>query len=179
MSDPTPITPTRVIPAGTLLPAPVAPPPPPPPPPFATTWPWPEPPPPSGPVEMRIVVDVVQREQAPLVAPPEPPRWDWSWLTRLLGVRTLTAGAAAVLLPLPPDGHGPVATWSTVLDTCRTEASIGGAYVLAGLGLGIALLVHQRTHGWWARVLLLTALIGGTGAMGWYDPVTLVTGVTR
>ncbi|MEU4348289.1 hypothetical protein [Streptomyces sp. NPDC023838] len=175
---PKPITPTRIIPSGTPLPLPAAPPQPPPPPmpPFA--WPWPDPPTP-GPVEVHVVVDVLQRGAQPIAVVPDAPRWDWSWMTRLLGWRTLTAGAAAVLLPLPPDGHGPVATWSEVLHTCRAAASIGGAYALAIIGASVALLLDQHTGRWWARLLTLTALIGGTGAMGWYDPVTLVTGVTR
>ncbi|MGW8326498.1 hypothetical protein ACWGLE_01180 [Streptomyces sp. NPDC055897] len=170
---PAPIEPTRIIPPGVHIPIPLpAAPPPPPPPPRAPAWyAMPDPPPPA-PLDVRVTVDLVY--PAP---EPEPAR-DWSWLwERLRPVQSvLTAGIAA--LPVLPYGYSLITGWAEVLHRCRIEASTGGAYVLAGVGLGVALLL-DRSRRWWARMLLVTAVLGGSGAMDWFDPVTAVTGVTR
>lgn len=169
-----PIIPTRIIPPGVHIPVPLpAAPPPPPPPVFpAPPYGWPDPPTP-GPLDVRVSVDLVY----PTVEP-EPERRDWSWLWQWARpVQTLlTAGIAA--LPVLPHGHSLITGWADTLHQCRMEASTGGAYVLAGVGLGLALLL-DRSRRWWARTLLVTTVIGATGAMDWYDAVTAVTGVTR
>ncbi|MER5559682.1 hypothetical protein ABT071_13860 [Streptomyces sp. NPDC002506] len=133
----------------------------------------PDPPAPApAPLDVRVTVDLVYPTPEP-----EPAR-DWSWLwERLRPVQSvLTAGIAA--LPVLPYGYSLITGWSEVLHRCRIEASTGGAYVLAGVGLGVALLL-DRSRRWWARMLLVTAIVGATGAMNWFDPVTAVTGVTR
>ncbi|MFE9372267.1 hypothetical protein ACFYM2_21205 [Streptomyces sp. NPDC006711] len=169
---PTPIEPTRIIPSGVHIPIPVADAPPPPPPPPPPPWySLPDPPPPA-PLEVRVTVDLVQP-----VPEPEPSR-DWSWLWAWLRpVQTIaTAGIAA--LPLLPHGYSLIAAWAEVLHKCRTEESTGGAYTLACVALGVAFLL-DRSRRWWARTLLVTAIVGATGAMSLFDPVTAVTGVTR
>lgn len=170
MTDP--IIPTRIITAGEQLPAPMAPPPPPPPPVQPPRPVWPDPPTP-GPVEVRVTFDIIQ----PTPEPAPEPR-DWSWLWRWLRpVQTVLTFALATLPFF--DGASLISAWSATLAECRAEASISGAYVLAGVGLTVALILDARTRRWWARLLLVTALVGGTGAIGWFDVITIVTGVTR
>jgi hypothetical protein len=184
-----PITPTRIIPAGAPLPerppgpgdlppwrTPPAPPPPPPPPPPA--------PAPPQPIEVRHVHEVVL--VAPEPAPEErAPLWSRLW-ERLVTWRMV----AAVIAALTPwaQGDSPVGLWSGLLHDARTEASIGAAYVIAAVAIGAAWgLDHSacrphRTTGTLVprlvpRFFLVTALIGSVGALGWYDPITLLTGV--
>ncbi|MFI6639964.1 hypothetical protein [Streptomyces sp. NPDC050504] len=169
-----PITPTRIIPPGAPLPIPVQPaappaPPPPPRPPAPPRW-APPPPPPPGPVEVHVTVDLVYPQPEP-----EPVR-DWSWLWRWARPAQTLGAVVLALVPITPGGSL-VAVWSATLAECRTEASIGGAYALAAVALGAALIIDGRTGRWWARTLLVTAMIGGTGAMALYDPITWLTGV--
>lgn len=165
-----PIIPTRVITAREQLPATMAPPPPPPPPVPPPPAAWPEPPTP-GPIATRITVELVYPEP-----PPEPRDWSWFWAW-LRPVQTLLTAALAAL-PVLPGGTSLISVWSAFVAECRAEASISGAYVLAGVGLSVALIADARTGRWWARTLLITAIIGGTGALGWFDIVSIVTGVT-
>lgn len=177
MSD-RPIEPTRVIPPGVHIPVPLpaAPPPPPPlPPVFPPPWysfPEPPPPPTPGPLDVRVTVDVVYPTPEP---EPAAPARDWSWLWQWVRpVQTvITAGIAA--LPVLPGGHSLITGWADTLHQCRVEASTGGAYVLAGVGLVMAFML-DRSRQWWARTLLVTTIVGATGAMDWYDAVTAVTG---
>ncbi|MFD7016100.1 hypothetical protein [Streptomyces sp. NPDC059928] len=173
---PQPIEPTLIIPPGLPLPMPLPAAPPPPPPPVSPP-PWyafPDPPAP-GPLDVRVTVDLVYPPAEP---EPVPPSRDWSWLWQWARpVQTLvTAGIAAV--PWLPHGRSLITEWAECLHQCRSEASTGGAYVLAGVGLGLAFIL-DRSRRWWARTLLVTTVIGATGAMDWYDAVTAVTGVTR
>ena len=88
-------------------------------------------------------------------------------------------------MPLP-SGHSITGAWALTLNEARVS-SILGAYVLAGTGLGLALAVdlvgHRRTgiggivHRAVGRGLLIVTVIGGTGALSLYDPVTAITGV--
>lgn len=174
-----PIVPTRIIPASTPLPErppqpgeapPWHTPPPPPAPPAAPAPPppWPPPPPAPGTIELRVTY-------TPLPVEPEPSRWQWllDWL------RPWQSLAAAGVALLPAFNGFSLATgWGAALHDARTTGSIGAAYVLALLALGLALLL-DRTGRFLPRVLLVTAVIGGLGVMDWYDPVTAVTGVTR
>ncbi|GCD46132.1 hypothetical protein [Streptomyces paromomycinus] len=187
--QPRPVTPTRVIPAGQPWPpiarplppgppgpgavppwrtAPAAPPPPPPvvPP---RTQPWPDPPPP-GPVEVRVTVDLVRPPE------PEPSRWRWDWLTARLRPWASLISAVVVLGPWF-GGHSIAGAWSATLHEARTEAGLLPAYLLA-IGAGaLVFFADDRRPRWWTRGALIVGLVGGTGAMGWYDPVTLLTGV--
>ncbi|MEV5944530.1 hypothetical protein [Streptomyces sp. NPDC051994] len=173
---PQPIEPTRIIPAGVPIPMPLpAAPPPPPPPPFCPPgYDWPDPPRPA-PLDVRVTVDVVYPTAEP---EPKPPPRDWSWLWRWLRPVQTIAAAGIATVPLLPHDRSLITAWADALYQCRTEASTGGAYVLAGVGLGLALLL-DRSRRWWARTLLVTAIVGATGAMDWFDPVTALTGVTR
>ncbi|MFR0354141.1 hypothetical protein [Streptomyces sediminimaris] len=169
-----PVTPTRIIPAGTSLPARLAEPdeaPPmdtPPPPPPA------EAPPPPAPVEVRHVHEVV------LLAPePEPDAAPWRgrlW-DRLITWRMVVAVLAA-LLPWA-GGTSPVGAWSTTLHQARTEAGIGAAYVIAGVAIAAAWYLDRHTKRLVPRFLLVTVLVGALGVLDWFDPITLFTGVHR
>ncbi|WP_030798942.1 hypothetical protein [Streptomyces sp. NRRL S-337] len=186
---------TRVIPSGQPLPTapppgppvpygtfdpppwrPVAPPPPPvippqapPPPPWATA-------PPPGPIEVYVTLG------PPAPAPePEPEGRDWSWLTRRIRPWASVVSAVVVLGPWF-GGRSMVGAWSTAMHDARTEAGILPAYLIAGAALGLtfyadAFFANDRRPRWWTRGALIVALVGGTGAIGWFDPVTLLTGV--
>ncbi|MFF9215602.1 hypothetical protein [Streptomyces viridosporus] len=134
MSDRTPITPTRVIPAGETLPAPAAPPPPPPPPPAPPTVPDPGPGPdwfgprsgPPGAVEIHHHYYPVVIAGGPLSVPdPEPlPRW---W-------QRVRWGYNAALAVLSLTLAGP---WAAVLAAVRDEESLAGAWVMALIPLTV------------------------------------------
>lgn len=186
-----PITPTRIIPAGEPIPAPPMPyaphdavdlppwrtpapppraaaPPPPPPadPPIRTAAADPDP----APLAVRVTVDLVYPEAEPAR------RWNWAWLTSRL--RPWSSLVAAVLVLAPwLGGHSITGGWSALLNECRDTYSISGAYVLAGTALGLALLGERIRPGLATRAALIVALVGGTGALGWYDPITALTGV--
>jgi hypothetical protein len=173
------IIPTRIIPAGAPLPArppepgdipPWRNPPPPPPPVIPPAAPWPPPPPPSGPIEVRVTVDLV----APAEPEPEPGPWArlWDWLVTW---RMISAILAA-LLPWAA-GQSPVGIWSHTVHQARTEAGIGAAYVIAAVALAAAWALDRHTGRWLPRVLLVTSSLGAFGVLHWWDPFLLLTGV--
>ncbi|MFF6985625.1 hypothetical protein [Streptomyces sp. NPDC010273] len=175
---PQPITPTRVLPAGTPLPAPLPPHPPqpgaippwhtaPPPPPVAV-------PPPPAPLEVRHVHEVVLVLPEPEETPPR--LWHRLW-DALVTWRM----AVAVLLALLPwyGGRSPVGLWAHTVQQARTEAGIAAAYVIASVALAAAWILDRRTGRVVPRFLLVTALLGSLGVLSWWDPVQFLTGVTR
>ncbi|MEU7044956.1 hypothetical protein AB0A77_28410 [Streptomyces varsoviensis] len=81
-----------------------------------------------------------------------------------------------MLIPVPAYGLSLTGGWAATLRDARTD-SLGAAYVLAGVAAGVVYLLDRYQPSWWSRALLIVAVIGGTGALGWYDPVTLLTGV--
>ncbi|MFE7954398.1 hypothetical protein [Streptomyces sp. NPDC057413] len=176
-----PVTPTRIIPAGAPLPARPpepgeAPPwrtPPPPPPPPAMPDPPPVPPDPEPrPVEVRHVHEMVLTWAD---TDPEPDPW---WARLWDRVFTWRMGGA-ILAALTPwaGGHSPVGAWADTLHQARTEASVGAAYVIAGVAVGAAWALDRRTGRWLPRFLLVTATVGSLGVLAWYDPILLLTGV--
>ncbi|MDX3162736.1 hypothetical protein QBA57_28660 [Streptomyces scabiei] len=172
--DNRPVLPTRIIPAGVPLPA--RPPEPgedppwrtPPPPVIPPAAPWPPPPPPSGPIEVRVTVDLV----AP--AEPEPGLSARLW-DRLVTWRMISAILAA-LLPWAA-GQSPVGIWSHTVHQARTEAGIAAAYVIATVALTAAWALDRHSGRWIPRFLLVTASLGALGVLHWYDPITALTGV--
>ena len=182
---PEPITPTRVIPAGAPLPrrapapqpAAAAPPPPPRPPrpPATATAPQPAPPAAAGPV-----VHHVHHHVLLVPAEPEQPRRSWAWLTSRLHPWITLGAAFATLVPLNSDGTSCVSAWAHTLTEAR-DFGIAGAYVLAGSAITLAAVAehtaHTRGRQLVARALLVVALLGGTGAINLYDPITALTGV--
>ncbi|WP_018385280.1 hypothetical protein [Wenjunlia vitaminophila] len=113
---PEPIEPSRIIPAGWPLPGSAAGP--------AAGPPWwraSEPsPPPAGPPHVHLHLDVhITPPRSPAATEPEPgPGW---WERHRPGYQ-----AACILAGLPITG-----AWAAVLDACRTEAGLAGAWVLA------------------------------------------------
>ncbi|GGS81863.1 hypothetical protein [Streptomyces griseoviridis] len=180
MSDP--IVPSRIIPAGAPLPA--RPPQPgevppwrtPPPPPAAPPWPGFPPPPPPGPIEVHVTL-------LPLPLPePEPePRWwerVWDYVTDRLITWRMTIALALSVTPWVA-GQSPVGLWSRTVHAARDEASIGGAYVLAGVAVAAAWALDRHTGRTVPRALLVTASLGATGVVHWWDPILALTGVSR
>lgn len=134
--------------------------------------PEPEPPAPAAPLE------VVHRVEVDVVPPPaKQSRWSFAWLRRHLRPWQSLIAAALAVIPQPSyGGHSLATAWSSVLDEARGD-SLSTAYLLAAGLLAVALFLDIRKGRWWARTLLVTALVGGTGALGWYDPITWLTGV--
>lgn len=177
-----PIQPTAIIPAGAPLPpgspAPGAVPPwrtPPPPPPPAPPASPPAPPPPPPP----SVVVVRHTHEVLVITPdpdpdPGPPWWArlWDWLVTWRNL-------VAIVLALLPwaGGRSPVGIWAHTLHQARTEASIPAAYIIATVALTAAWALDKRTGRAVPRFLLVTALAGSVGALGWFDAITLITGV--
>ncbi|MEU5608435.1 hypothetical protein AB0H03_06705 [Streptomyces sparsogenes] len=176
-----PVIPTRIIPADTPLPAaPAAPPLPPRPPGPGDIPPWriPEPPaapPPAAPIEVHHVHTHILIPAAP-EPEPEQPRFDWARLVAWLRPRQTLIGLVAAAIPMPHTGYSLATAWAASLNDARAD-SISGAYVLAGVALAVTALIDHRRTAWWSRTLLAAAVVGGTGALGWYDPITLLTGV--
>lgn len=176
------IIPTRIIPAGTPVPARASVPPPRQPPPPVRPAPPAEPPhQPGQPLVVRHVHvhEIFVRPAADPV--PVPPARPW------FGGRVrpvITALAAALAFGHLPEHLSLTADWAGFLYQCRTQNGLAAAYVLAATGLtGGAVFEYTagprsgRIRQLAARTLLLTTVIGGTGALGWYDLVTLITGV--
>lgn len=175
---PHPIEPTQVALAGEQLPSAAAPPwkPPPPPPPRRPAW-WSAPPPAGPPADAPVVhhyVHVVLPGPVPL--PPEP-RFEWSRLWSWLRTRHWV-GAAAALAPVFM-GQSLATGWGAQLRDARTNAGIGGAWVIALAVTTIAVTAARRRPTWYASALVTTALFGTAAMASPFDLVTFVTGVTR
>ncbi|MDV9194331.1 hypothetical protein [Streptomyces sp. Wh19] len=190
MSD-RPITPTRIIPAGTPLPergpepgeippwrtapAPPVPPAPPMMPPAAPPA-APPPPPvqqifiPQGPFEVHVTLQPPE---------PEPTRWQrlWAWATSI--GRPWQICGALFLASLPAFGGHSIATlWASCVAEARAEGGQGAGYALALTPLAIAVIRIVRGGGTLPRLLLLAiSFTGLAGAIHIYDPVTWITGV--
>lgn len=187
-----PITPTRIIPAGHDIPT--APPLPAAPhgaedvPPWRTTAPPPRPtgappeppPPPHGAGgEQRVVVEVWY----PPAEPPQPepdraPRWSMAWAWQHAHPWKTAIGGAAALLPIPWTGYSLATTWAYTVDQSRDFGWAWG-YGLAGAALALAVLADTRHARILTRLFLVVAVAGVLGAIDWYDPITILTGVTR
>lgn len=177
-----PITPTRIIPAGAPLPArpptpdeappwrapapPHASAPPPPP----NPHPAPEPPPAEpGVIEVRVTY-------APYPTAPEPdPSW-WQRLTAIAPAWQLAAVLLLALFPIPGVGHSIATVWAYTVGEAR-QFGIPHAYALALTPLLFAGRAFTRTRSLRSLFVLAVALVGLTGAVDWFDPITALTGV--
>ncbi|MFF3190532.1 hypothetical protein [Streptomyces misionensis] len=181
-----PIVPTRIIPAGTPLPAPAAPPPAPPAPPAgppAGGWPPSAPPPrpPAPPAAPDIIVHATIHLPVPDEPAPAPGiRW---WQTFRIGYNL---ACSLVALPL-------ASRWADVLADARTAAGLAGAWVIALVPLGVVALVDNtlavtaancaprlwlpRIRAAASRVALWALLIGTAIALPVMTVVYVITGV--
>ncbi|MER6103605.1 hypothetical protein ABT115_15105 [Streptomyces sp. NPDC001832] len=188
-----PITPTRIIPASAPLPergpepgevppwraapAPPAPPAAPVPPPAAPPAVPPPPPPvqqifiPQGPVEVHVTLQPPE---------PEPTRWErfTSWIGQFGRPWQICGALTLALLPIPGVGYSIATTWAFAVSETRDMWGQGAGYTLALTPLAWALLRIYYCGGTIRRLLVLAvALVGLTGAIHLYDPVTWITGV--
>lgn len=181
-----PITPTRIIPAGTPIPLPPPASPPPPTPPGPPAVPDPEwwrkdpgssVPPPPVPVDVHVTVTVDQGGSLP----PEDPRPRW-W-TRIRWGYNLALAALSLTLAGP---------WAQLLTTVRDEASLAGAWVMALIPLAVLAFLDNARAGaartspdLWApkwraaltRLLLWAAVLGTVLALPITTLVYALTGV--
>lgn len=110
---------------------------------------------------------------------PEPTRWQrLTAALRWFGRPWQICGALVLaLLPLPGSGYSAATGWVHAVSQARAEQGQGAGYVLALTPLAIALIRLSR-GGTLPRLLLLAiALVGVTGAIHAYDPITWITGV--
>ncbi|WP_138908931.1 hypothetical protein [Streptomyces chryseus] len=91
----------------------------------------------------------------------------------LTPTRIIPAGAALPVL----GGESLVSAWAATLHDARTTGSVGAGYVIGGVALTLAVLVDRHRPTLPARILLITTVVGGTGALHWFDPITALTGV--
>lgn len=181
-----PVVPTRIIPAGEHLPPevladalrppprPARPPAPPPPPPVDDrAWEW-QPPAPSGPIEVRVTVDLAPSEQD------EPSIWSraWDWATARVRPWALVLAIAGAVVPIPYTGYSVGTTWASTVAAAR-EFSVPWGYALAGAAFALALTRFIRTGRLIPLFFLVVTFIGLFGAFDWFDPITLITGVRR
>lgn len=176
-----PITPTRIIPAGTPLPArppepdelppwrDVPPPSAPPPPPVQPLF---YDPPLPGPIEVHVTF-------LPVEEPPEPSRWErlWTWITGIAAPWKIALTLAAAATPIPGVGHSLGGVWAYTVGEARTETGAAWAYGLALVPLLLSARIVARTRSLRALFALAVCLIGVTGAVHWFDPITALTGV--
>ncbi|MFJ8146028.1 hypothetical protein ACIQ6R_13240 [Streptomyces sp. NPDC096048] len=184
--DRRPVTPTRIIPAGTPLPAR--------PPERGELPPWrekPAPPPPATPpapvrndpdpglVEVRHTHEITLTWADP-DPEPDPPLWArvWDWLWERLFTWRMIVAILAALAPWA-GGQSPVGLWSGTVHQARTEAGILAAYVIAGVAIAATWALDRRTGRALPRFLLVTASLGAVGVLHWWDPILFLTGVPR
>ncbi|MEE4546444.1 hypothetical protein V2S66_31330 [Streptomyces sp. V4-01] len=105
------------------------------------------------------------------------PHWDWQRLRHWPYAR-LVCGAAVALIPWYR-GQSAALTWGHVLEQARAQASTGGAYVIAAVGLTVGAIWVHRRHSWIAWTVLTSAFIGAVAMAHPYDLITLITGVTK
>lgn len=87
--------------------------------------------------------------------------------------------AAAALAPVF-GGYSMATALGIALHDCRTEASLPGAWALAGGLLAATLYVDRTRRGWTARLLLAAAVIGALLSLPVLDgALYLMTGVQR
>ncbi len=126
----------------------------------------------------------------PAALPPDPPgpppgtatatgepAWEWRRLLHWPYARPAIGGAVA-LIPWFA-GYSAATKWGAVLSQARTEAGVGAAWCIAGVGFAVtAVLVHRRRT-WVVYSLLTCAFIGTVAMASPFDIVTFFTGVHK
>lgn len=116
----------------------------------------------------------------PYVPEPDPTRRErlWAWV-RTIGRPWQVCGALVLaLVPIPGTGYSVATTWAYAVSQARAAEGQDLGYALALTPLAIAVIRITRGGGTLLRLLLLAvSLIGLTGAISLYDPVTWITGV--
>ena len=109
---------------------------------------------------------------------PEPSRWERLTATfaRLGWVRLLLALVLAVA-PIPGVGYSAGAVWAYTVSEARTNYGAPYGYGLAVVPLLLAARAVRRGGSFRSLLALAICLIGVTGALHWFDPVTALTGV--
>jgi hypothetical protein len=117
----------------------------------------------------------------PAELPPEPGRWErlWTWFTGIAPLWQILAVLIAAVAPIPGVGYSIGSIWAYCVGEARTDFGIAYGYGLALVPLLLAGRALARTRALRWLFALVVALIGLTGAIHWFDIVTITTGVTR
>jgi hypothetical protein len=126
---------------------------------------------------VRVTVDLAYP-----YAEPEPTRWErlTAWLSRFGQPWQAVGGLLLAVVPVPWTGHSAASTWAYTVHLAR-DFGLPHAYALALIPLAIVVRRILRHGGTVLRLwaLAVTAIGGLTGALDWFDLVTLITGVHR
>lgn len=186
------IVPTKVIPAGAPLPPrppdddevppwrpekrPMPPTAAPPTPPAWTPPPAPAaPPPPYGPIEVRVTFP-------PMVLPPAPTRWERlaAWAARFGRPWQVLTALAAAVIPIPFTGYSAATTWHYVVSEARDSFGAGQGYALGAIPFAFVVFRLVRKGGTVLRLFsTVVCSFGLAGAVSWFDPITIITGVQK
>ncbi|MFJ1698171.1 hypothetical protein ACIOHC_24150 [Streptomyces sp. NPDC088252] len=128
---------------------------------------------PQGPFEFHVTLQPPE---------PEPTRWErfTAWIGQFGRPWQICGALTLALLPIPGVGYSVATTWASAVSETRGMWGQGAAYGLACTPLAWTLL-RIYYHGGTIRRLLVLAVsvVGLTGAIHLYDPITWITGVTR
>jgi hypothetical protein len=121
-------------------------------------------------IEVRVTV-------APEPVAPEPEPTLWDRIRGIAPVWKILAALAAAVTPLPGVGYSAGSIWAYCVDEARTDFGVAYGYGLALVPLLLAGRAFLRSRALRWLVALVVALIGLTGAIHLFDPVTFLTGV--
>ncbi|MFF5285208.1 hypothetical protein [Streptomyces sp. NPDC013171] len=113
----------------------------------------------------------------PFYVEPEPAPSLWDRIRSIAPVWKIAAALAAAAFPIPGVGYSLGGVWAYCVSEARTEVGVTWAYGLALVPLCISGRVVKHTRSLRALFVCSICLIGVTGAVHLYDPVTALTGV--
>ncbi|MGO4630521.1 hypothetical protein AB4225_06190 [Streptomyces sp. 2RAF24] len=124
-----------------------------------------------GPIEVRVIFAPVEE----LEPEPEPTLLDR--IRAVAPVWKIGAALAGAVVPIPGVGYSLGGVWAYCVGEARTVFGASTAYVLAFLPLLVTGRAVARTRSLRALFACAICLIGVTGAVHWFDPITALTGV--
>ncbi|MFD0078210.1 hypothetical protein ACFVIY_37915 [Streptomyces sp. NPDC127166] len=113
----------------------------------------------------------------PLYIEPEPDPSLWDRVRTFAPAWKIAAALAGAVVPIPGVGYSLGSVWAYTVGEARAEWGAAYGYGLALVPLLLAGRAVSRTHSTRALFALAVALVGVTGAVHLFDPVTALTGV--
>lgn len=126
------------------------------------------------PIEVRVRYEPYVPEDVP-----EPTWWDrlTEATSRLGRPWKLLLALGLAVAPIPHVGYSAGTIWAYCVSQTRVQFGIPYGYALAGTALLLAARAVRRNGSFRALLALAVCLIGLTGALSWFDPITALTGV--